>query len=138
MISMRSDFDCLRVAAANLLFRTIGASTERTYEAINTQPGWWPACDLHDSPTRAIKWLDKISGKAHGVVDGSEPHIALVHVGSILGYHWVFVDGEVWHSGKGLTREPIPGEWTVVLRIGQGGGSLPWYWRLWGKLVDWI
>lgn len=145
-VKMAKDYDCGNTAAANLLAYLSGGDAAAIRDQMTGQPSWWPAADFYDSPTRMAKHLQKLSGQIVGTVPAHDliPCLVLVRVG-LMTWHWVAVFGLqpsgtlCWHSGKGLCMEPLPPEWKVSCCIAIGStGKWPWWWQLWGKIVDWI
>lgn len=145
MISMKKDYDCGRAAAANLAEKLTGRLATTIYGELTGQPTWWPACDLWDSPTRMVRHLERLLSRPVGVIAAHDliPCVVLVRV-DWRTWHWITcfgstVEGKlIWHSGRGLTMEPLPEEWRIELAIAPGGERLSWGWRLWGTLTSWL
>ncbi len=144
--TMTTDFDCEKTAIANLIAYLADGDAQPIKARIDGQPTWYPACDLWGSPTRVGGILQKLTGQIVGTVPAHDlmPCLVLVRTG-LLTWHWVAAFGMQasgklwWHNGKSAWLGPLPKEWTVSCCLGVGStGKWPWWWQLWGKLVDWI
>jgi hypothetical protein len=145
-VSMASDYDCGVTAVANLIAYLADSDAQPIRANMTGQPSWWPAADFYDSPTRLAGHLQKLTGQIVGTLPAHDlmPCLVLVRTGWIT-WHWVAVFGMqasgklFWHNGKSAWLGPLPTGWKISCCLAIGStGKWPWWWQLWGKLVDWM